>query len=316
MSADVIPGFAPATETSNVTPLPTVAVTTTTNENGVWVVDEHRFGSSTFTVSASNFATGTVDVDVSPGVNTNGDLTLIADPSTLSGRLELTTSDTTTSYTDFEATATATAAGLSEIETVTLEANGTYTIPITVQGTYDVTISRSDGNNTNFDGLPNNPIEVTTVPGGPTSVANITATELGTISVEVSPSNADVKLCTAVDQVCGDPVIPTAGTVQFTLPSAGNYFVQVSADGYETGTSPTREVGAGENVDLKLFSNHGGPSTEHSAGDEGRPVPIPRTLSWKTSQSQPPPPAKVTRTRQRRAPTAASLFQRPQTPTT
>ncbi len=246
VSADVIPGFAPATETSNVTPLPTVAVTTTTNENGVWVVDEHRFGSSTYTVSASNFATGTVDVDVSPGVNTNGDLTLIADPSTLSGRLELTTSDTTTSYTDFEATAT----GLSEIETVALEANGTYTIPITVQGTYDVTISRSDGNNTNFDGLPNNPIEVTTVPGGPTSVADITATELGTILVEVDPSNADVKLCTAVDQVCGDPVTPTAGTVQFTLPSAGNYFVQVSADGYETGTSPTREVGAGENVDL------------------------------------------------------------------
>ena len=185
--------------------------------------DQHRFGSSTYTVSASNFTTGTVDVDVSPGAETSGDLTLIAAASALNGRLELTTTDTTTSYEDFKATAT----GPGDNVTVTLAADGTYTIPITEQGTWSVTISRADDDNTNFDGLPGEQIGLSTDPGVTTSVADISATELGSISVEVTPSDASVKLCTAVDG-CGTPLTPTDGTVQFTALPAGNYSVQVS----------------------------------------------------------------------------------------
>lgn len=245
VSADVIPGFAPATVTSNVTPLPTVPRTTTTDQNGFWEVDDHRFGSSTYTVSASNFTTGTVDVDVSPGAETSGDLTLIAAASALSGRLELTTTDTTTSYEDFKATAT----GPGDNVTVTLAADGTYTIPITEQGTWSVTISRADDDNTNFNGLPGEQTGLSTDPGVTTSVANISATELGSISIEVTPSDATVKLCTAVDG-CGTPLTPTDGTVQFTALPAGTYSVQVSGDEYETETSSATEIGAGQDVAL------------------------------------------------------------------
>ena len=244
VSAEVISGFIPATETSNVTPT-FVPVTTTTDENGVWEADQHRFGSSTYTVSASNFTTGTVDVDVSPGVATNGDLTLIAAASALNGRLELTTTDTTTSYEDFKATAT----GPGDNVTVTLAADGTYTIPITEQGTWSVTISRADDDNTNFDGLPGEQIGLSTDPGVTTSVADITATELGSISVEVTPSDADVQLCTAVDG-CGTTLTPTDGTVQFTALPAGNYSVQVSQHGYETETSSPTAIVAGQDVAL------------------------------------------------------------------
>ena len=245
VSADVIPGFAPATGTSDVTPLLPVPRTTTTDQNGFWEVDDHRFGSSTYTVSASNFTTGTVDVDVSPGAETSGDLTLIAAASALSGRLELTTTDTTTSYEDFKATAT----GPGDNVTVTLAADGTYTIPITEQGTWSVTISRADDDNTNFNGLPGEQTGLSTDPGVTTSVANISATELGSISIEVTPSDATVKLCTAVDG-CGTPLTPTDGTVQFTALPAGTYSVQVSGDEYETETSSATEIGAGQDVAL------------------------------------------------------------------
>ena len=245
VSAEVIPGFAPATGTSNVTPLSPVPVTTTTDQNGFWEADQHRFGSSTYTVSASNFTTGTVDVDVSPGAETSGDLTLIAAASALNGRLELTTTDTTTSYEDFKATAT----GPGDNVTVTLAADGTYTIPITEQGTWSVTISRADDDNTNFNGLPGEQTGLSTDPGVTTSVADISATELGSISIEVTPSDASVKLCTAVDG-CGTTLTPTDGTVQFTALPAGTYSVQVSKHGYETETSSTTEIGAGQDVAL------------------------------------------------------------------
>ena len=245
VSAEVIPGFAPATGTSNVTPLSPVPVTTTTDQNGFWEADQHRFGSSTYTVSASNFTTGTVDVDVSPGAETSGDLTLIAAASALNGRLELTTTDTTTSYEDFKATAT----GPGDNVTVTLAADGTYTIPITEQGTWSVTISRADDDNTNFNGLPGEQTGLSTDPGVTTSVADISATELGSISIEVTPSDASVKLCTAVDG-CGTSLTSTDGTVQFTALPAGTYSVQVSKHGYETETSSTTEIGAGQDVAL------------------------------------------------------------------
>ena len=151
-----------------------------------------------------------------PRRETRGDLTLIAAASALNGRLELTTTDTTTSYEDFKATAT----GPGDNVTVTLAADGTYTIPITEQGTWSVTISRADDDNTNFNGLPGEQTGLSTDPGVTTSVADISATELGSISIEVTPSDASVKLCTAVDG-CGTTLTPTDGTVQFTaLPLA------------------------------------------------------------------------------------------------
>ena len=196
-------------------------------------------------MSASNFTTGTVDVDVTPGVATNGDLTLIAAASALSGRLVLSTTDTTTSYEDFKATAT----GPGDNVIVNLAADGSYTIPITVQGTWSVTISRADDDNTNFDGLPGEQIGLSTDPGVTTSVADISATELGSISVEVTPSDASVKLCTAVDG-CGTPLTPTDGMVQFTALPAGNYSVQVSQYGYKTETSPPTALVEGQDVAL------------------------------------------------------------------
>ena len=244
VSAEVISGFIPATETSDVAPT-FVNVTTTTDENGVWSAPEHRFGSSTYTVSASNFTTGTVDVDVTPGVATNGDLTLTAAPSALSGRLVLSTLDTTTDFEDFKATAS----GPGDNVIVNLAADGSYTIPITVQGTWSVTISRADDDNTNFDGLPGEQIGLSTDPGVTTSVADITATELGSISVEVTPSDADVQLCTDVDG-CGTPLTPTDGMVQFTALPAGNYSVQVSQYGYKTETSPPTALVEGQDVAL------------------------------------------------------------------
>ena len=169
---------------------------------------------------------------MSPGAETSGDLTLIAAASALNGRLELTTTDTTTSYEDFKATAT----GPGDNVTVTLAADGTYTIPITEQGTWSVTISRADDDNTNFNGLPGEQTGLSTDPGMTTSVADISATELGSISIEVTPSDASVKLCTAVDG-CGTTLTPTDGTVQFTALPAGTYSVPVS---YTHLTLPTR----------------------------------------------------------------------------
>jgi len=249
VSAEVISGYVPGTNTDGVVPT-LLPVTTTTDSNGVWSVADHRFGLSTYTVTKTNFTTGTVDVDVTPGVDTNGDLTLVAAPSALSGRLVLTTTDTTTALDSFQATAS----GPGDDMTVTLASDGSYTIPINEQGTWSVEISHAGGDNTNFDGLPGIQTGLSTDPGVTTSVADIGATELGSLSVDVFPSDADVRLCEADGTTCGTPQAPTSGTVLFTTLPAGSYTVQVVQSGYRTETSPVATITAGQDVILASVS--------------------------------------------------------------
>ncbi|MCH1434549.1 MAG: carboxypeptidase regulatory-like domain-containing protein [Acidimicrobiales bacterium] len=231
VTAEVTNRFTPATPPANPTAVPET-VDTQTDETGRWSAPLHRFGSAVYTVTAPNFATGQVTVDVTPGATVNGNLTLTADDSTLSGGLALTTDDANNPPGSFAVTAAG--PGGASVASTALESNGSYSLTVSEQGTWTVTVSSTTDDNDNFVGVLEK--TVTTQPGQPTVVSDFVVTELSSVVVPVSPATATVELCSNADGSC-ESKTAVAGNASFSRKAHGNYTVTVSQYGFADGTA-------------------------------------------------------------------------------
>jgi large repetitive protein len=280
VTANVITGYTPISPAAD--PAPVFGpVAETTDAAGFWAAPQHRDGAATYSFAHPAFDPDTLQIDVSPSAPPlSGDITLSPRPSSITGTVTLATSSGL-DPSRFEVIATPSVG--AALPAVTVDPNGTFSIPITSPGTWNVVVQDSVGNDGHFDGVPASAglqVEPNSTAPFPFVVA---VTERATVIVDVTPDSATAQLCTNGGTACAPAVSPVGGFVTFddVVPGVA-YTVIAQAPLHEDATVAVGTPGPGDIVNLAAAPARWGTISGFVDGRIGTVTPVDSPLDGVT----------------------------------
>jgi hypothetical protein len=212
--------------------------TTTTAVNGTYTMSGLTEGSYQVNVVATNYVSQSVNsVSVTPGATTTKNFALVPNPGSITGTVKDSVSSTPISG----ATVCISTGGTCSGTSTTTAADGTYTLSLLAEGSYQVTASAI--------GYSSLSATVNVAPGTPTTYGFALTAGPGTISGTVTDSITGLPIggatvCISTSGTCGSTSTTTAGNGTYTLSNVapGSYQVTASATAYVTQSTTTNVV--------------------------------------------------------------------------